>query len=261
MSSLAVLFVGLTLQPLCGQDGPIFLRSICTKVQPGKGPELEDLLSKNAIKASEYNIKQGKLLRYVVLRNVYPGGTSAECDYISSFFYSGPPPETNTESTTAAWAAAKTGLTYPGFLAKLNTIGHTVRIDVYVSIARTGSAQVGDYVSLNHMQVHDNAAWSELESKIWKPIQQARIKDNQMRAWGSYVRVLPSGSGLPYSAQTADIYPSWDVLWKQKSIFEYVKQAHPNMSNEEFSEKTSKARDLVSREIFKLVMAVGSLAR
>jgi len=53
---------------------------------------IEDLLSKNALKASQYNISQGELARYVVLRNVYPGGSSAECDYISSFFYGGPPP-------------------------------------------------------------------------------------------------------------------------------------------------------------------------
>src|SRR5262245_59971595 len=171
------LLCGLSLQPALAQDKPIFLRSICTKAQPGKGPELENLLSKNAVKAAEYNISQKKLARYVVLRNVYPGGSTAECDYLSSFFYLGAPAETNPEGAAAAWAAAKTPLTYADFLAKLNTIAHTVRTDLYVSHARVGSAQLGDYILLNHMKVRDAAAWAELESKIWKPIQEARAKD------------------------------------------------------------------------------------
>jgi len=261
LTFLAALFAGLTLQPLFAQDQPIFLRSICTKAQPGKGPELEDLLSKNALKASQYNISQGELARYVVLRNVYPGGSSAECDYISSFFYGGPPPETTTEGSSAAWVAAKVGMTYPAFLTRLNSIAHTVRIDLYVAQARAGSSQVGDYVMLNRMQVHDSAAWSELETKIWKPIQEARIKDSQMRAWSSYERIIPSGTGEPYSALTADIFASWDAIWKQKSILEYARQAHPNMSEQEFGEKTSKARDLVSREVFKIILAAGSIPR
>src|SRR5262249_3798584 len=67
-------------------------------------------------------ISQGKLARYVVLRNTYPAGTTAECDYLSSFFYIGPPPETTPESTSAAWAAAKAGTTCEAFLTNLNSI-------------------------------------------------------------------------------------------------------------------------------------------
>jgi hypothetical protein len=107
----------------------------------------------------------------------------------------------------------------------------------------------------------DSNEWSEFETKIWKPIQEARIKDGQMRAWGSYLRLIPSGSGQPYSALTADIFPSWDTMWKQKPLVGYVKQAHPNMSDQEFSVKTTRARDLVSREIFKIILAAGSLPR
>jgi len=255
---LAALCAGLLMQPVFGQSQPLFRRSICTKVQPGKGPELEELL-KAAVKVSQYNISQGKLARYAVLRNVYPGGTSADCDYISSFFYSGPPPESTHEATTASWAAAKVGMTYDGFLAKLNSIAHTVRVELHVAGARAGAAKVGDYVSVNQMKVSDSEAWSKLETEVWKPIQEARIKDGQMSAWGSYYLILPSGSGLPYTASTVDIYPSWDAIWNQKSLTGYVKQVHPDMSYEKFGEVTTKARDLVSRELFKMILAVGSL--
>jgi hypothetical protein len=250
--SQAVLLAGLLLQPVFAQDESVYLRSICTKVQAGKGPELEDLLSKNALKASEYNISQGKLARYVVLRNAYPAGSSAQCDYLSSFLYRGAPPETTPEITSAAWAAAKTGLSYSAFLAKLNSIGHTVRVELFAAQARTtGSSQVGDYIALNRMKVHDTAAWKELETRIWKPMQEARIKDGQLRLWSSFARIYPSGTGEPYSAITVDIFPSWDAMFKQKPLAEYMRQIHPNMTEQEFSEKTTKARDLVSREVYK----------
>lgn len=254
----AALFAGLTIQLAPAQDQPIYLRSICTKAEPGKGPEIEELLGKNAIKVAQYNISQGRLARFVVLRNTYPAGSSAECDYISSFFYNGPPPESN---QPAEWAAAKVGMTYEAFLAKLRSLSHTVRVEIYVARARVGSSQVGDYVAINRMKVHDFAAWSELETKIWKPLQEARVKDGQLRAWSSYSRVLPSGDAQPYHAMTADIFPSWDVMWKQKPLGGYIKQAVPDMSREEFNSKTSKARDLVSKELFKIVMATGSISR
>src|SRR5204863_5552757 len=116
----------------------------------------------------------------------YPGGSSAECDYLSSFFYSGFPPETTFEITSAAWAAAKVGMTYESFLAKLNSIARTVRVEMYVATARTGASHAGDYIAINRMKVHDSEAWNELETKIWKPIQEARVKDGQLRAWSSY---------------------------------------------------------------------------
>jgi hypothetical protein len=257
-AALAAVFAGLMQQPAFAQDQPIFLRSICTKTQPGKGTEFEELLSRTALKAAQYNISQGKLARYIVLRNMYPGGSSAECDYISSFLYAGAPAENTTEVTTAAWANARVGMPYPAFLARLNSIAHTVRVEIYGAVARTGVSQLGDYVVLNRMQVQDQEAWGELESKIWKPIQDARIKVGQLRAWGSYAKVLPSGSGEPYSAMTADIYPSWEALWNQKPITGYVQQAHPTMSEQEFNDKTSKAREIVSREVFKIVQAEGT---
>ena len=257
-AALAAIFAGFTQQPVFAQDQPVFLRSICTKTQPGKGAEFEELLSRTALKAAQFNISQGKLARYVVSRNMYPGGSSAECDYISSFFYNGAPAENTTEVTSAAWANARVGMPYPAFLAKLNSIAHTVRTDVYIAVARTGASQLGDYLVLNRMKVQDPEAWGELEGKTWKPIQEARIKDGQLRAWGSYSKVLPSGSGEPYSAITADVYPSWDALWGQKPIMGYVQQAHPTMSGEEFNEKTSKAREIVSREVFKIVQAEGT---
>jgi hypothetical protein len=255
----AALCASLLMQPTFAQNQPTFRRSICTKVQPGKSQELEDLLSKAAFKVSQYNISQGKLARYAVMRNVYPAGSSAECDYISSFFYSGPPPDTTQEATSASWAAAKVGMTYEGFLAKLNSIGHTVRVELYASVARAGAAKVGDYVSLNQMKVPDADAWGKLETEIWKPIQEARIKDGQMDAWGTYYLIMPSGSGLPYQASTVDIYPSWEAIWNQKPLEGYVKQTHPDLSYEKFGEDTGKARDLVSRELFKIILAAGSL--
>ena len=122
------------------------------------------------------------------------------------------------------------------------------------------AAGVGDYIAINRMKVHDSEAWNELETKIWKPIQEARVKDGQLRAWSSYELILPSGTGQPYSALTADVFPSWDAMWKQKPLDGYVNKAHPHMSQQEFGEKTSKARDLVSREVFKVIVAAGSMA-
>ena len=61
---------------------------------------------------------------------------------------------------------------------------------LFLSEARAGVAEVGDYVSVNQMKKSDSEAWSKLETEVWKPIQEARIKDGQMSAWGSCQLVL-----------------------------------------------------------------------
>lgn len=237
------------------QQSPSFLRSICVKVQPSKQSDFEKLMTDSAAKAARYRIGQGRLARFAVSRAVYPSGEIAECDYLIAYVSSGFPEEMNFEKSTADWSAAGAPTTYAEFLAKAGEMSKIVRTDLWAVRSAAGGWAVGDYISINRMKVKDQAAWAELETKMWKPVQEARIKAGQLKGWASYDRVWPGGSEQPYSAVTVDAFPSWEALGKRTSIGEIVKSVHPNMSAAEFGERTSKARDLARRELFKVVLS------
>jgi len=236
------------------QDTPAFLRSICLKVTPAQQMAFEKLMTDNAAPAARHRISQGRLARFALSRAVYPTGEAAECDYTIGYLSLGFPEEMAIEKSRADWKAAGAPLTYDDFLAKAGTMSRIIRTDLWIVRHSIGAWGVGDYISINRMKVKDQAAWAESEGKLWKPVQEARVQSGDLKAWATYDRLWPAGSAQPYSAVTIDAFPSWAALGKRSNIAEVVRRVHPNMSTSEFGERTSKARDMLSRDLFKVVL-------
>lgn len=253
--SLAVLVAASVLvTPADAQTKPVFLRSTCVKVNPGAGAEFEKLQADSIQKLAQYRIKQGVMLRYALSRAVLPAGEQAECDYLVSFTYPGFPPELTPESTAKNMKAAGVTMPYETYVAKNRSLAKTVTTRIVRVTASAGGTGVGHYIHVNRMKVKDAQAWMKLETELWKPVQEARVADGQLVGWVSYSLVLPSGSSQPFQAVTVDGFPSWDAQGTQKPLRDYVKKAHPNMTIQQFNDAGSAARDLLSREVYKIVL-------
>ena len=194
------------------------------------------------------------MLRYALSRAVVPAGEHAECDYLVSFTYPGFPPELTVESTAKNMKAAGVAMPYAAYAAKNRSLSKQVTTRILRVTESAGSLQAGSYFHVNRMKVKNMQAWMKLESEMWKPVQEARVADGQLSAWVSYVLVLPSGSSQPFHAVTVDGFPSWEAQGTQKPLSEYVKKAHPNMTAQQFNEAGAQARDLITREVFKVVL-------
>lgn len=237
------------------QTKPVYLRSTCYKLQPGaSGAEFEKLHADGIQKLAQYRIKQGAVLRYALSRAVLPGGEQSECDYLMSFTYPGFPPELVPENTAKFMKAGGATLPYDAYVAKSRSLVKNVATRIFLLRASAGNVPAGGYYHVNRMKIKDLQEWLKMERDLWKPVQEARVSDGQMSGWFSYTLVLPSGSGQVFDAATVDAFPSWEAQGTQKPLADYVKKAHPNMTMAQFLEPGTKARDLLVREVFKVVL-------
>ncbi len=252
---LACMYTCLLTIPVAGQTKPVYLRSTCVKVNPGSGADYEKLLTATQLKLAQYRIKQGAAMRYALSRAVLPAGEQSECDYLYSFTYSGFPPEITPESTAKNMKEAGVVMPYDAYVAEARSLSKIVATRLLRLRATAGTmGGAGSYFHVNRMKIKNMQAWLKLENEIWKPIQEARVADGQLTAWASYTLVLPSGSAQPFDAATVDGFPSWDAQGPQKPLNGYVMKAHPGMTAAQFGEAGSAARDLLLREVFKVVL-------
>ena len=100
------------------------------------------------------------------------------------------------------------------------------------------------------------ADWDKLEMEIWKPVMEARVAAGNLAAWSSYSLSLPGGTGHAYNAVTVDAFASWDAMFKPTGLADALKKVHPNLTPEEFNERTAKARTIVNREVYRVQVAL-----
>jgi hypothetical protein len=247
-------FACLLASPAAAQSKPVYLRSTCVKANAGAGAEYEKLHSEAFLKLAQYRIKQGAMLRYALSRAVLPAGEQSECDYLISYSYPGFPPELTPEITAKNLKAAGVAMTYDALQAKSRSLVKQVATRIFLVRASVGTVGAGSYFHVNRIKVKDMQAWLKLENEIWKPIMEARIADGQLSGWTSYSLVLPGGSAQPFNAATVDAFPSWDSMGSQKPLAGYVQKVHPGMTSAQFNEAGNSARDLLLREVFKVVL-------
>ena len=239
------------------QPAPSVVRTACVKVPANNTAAFESLAVDVMTKVSPVAIKKNLNAGVTLSRLVIPAGSEADCDYIVGWGYEGPPPEPTPEANEALFQEAGLG-SYSAFLKKLDAVSELVRMEIWSITARAGTpAQKGDYFRLNQMRIKpgQQSGWNDVETKLWKPVMEARAADGELRGWATYSRVVPAGTDMPYQAITVDVFPSWDKMWRQKPIGDFVKKAHPGMQLDDFLAKTDASRDLIHSDLFQVVFA------
>ena len=225
------------------------------KVAPGKSNEWLQLVRDTSMKVAQMRADAGEITVWTLLRSVMPAGQEARADYAIHEVSVGAP----REPSSLATALQKAGVTMSSaeVNAKRNSLSTLVAIELWRPRVRLGAGQKGHYVYVNHMKVHDAAAFNDFELNIQRPMFEERIKRGEMSGWNYSTKVLPSGTDTAYTARTADIFPTWEAAFKTMSSGrELFAKVHPGKDASKVMGNMSKMRDHAKRELWVVVERV-----
>ena len=241
----------LTTAGLTAQTQPRYYQTVaCVKVTPEKSTEFRQFVNDTSKKVAESRVKAGEIMSWSLLRSVMPAGAEARCDFEISTFYEGAPPKpASTEDMGKSLEKAGVKMTAAQYYAKRDSLSHLVALEMWRPMARVGQPEKGQYVLLNHMAVHEAAEYYKFEREIWQPLAQEYVKEGSQSGWMFGVLMFPGGTDVKYRAVSADIYPSWDAVFKSQNAQEAFKKAHPDKDYQQTMGGMSKLRDLAQRDL------------
>ncbi len=88
----------------------------------------------------------------------------------------------------------------------------------------------------------------DMEETIWKPIHEARIKDNHLQLWFLFKLDFPFGASQPYDMLTIDDYNDMDQYLAPVGE-DYFKKVHPGKNMKNLLKKTAAATTLVKGDV------------
>lgn len=90
-----------------------------------------------------------------------------------------------------------------------------------------------------------------LETKVWKPLHQARIRAGNGRSWALYEVRFPSGTSASRDYVTINVFDSMlDFDKLEDSLFKALPQVYPNKNAQQFLSETLATRDLTLNELW-----------
>lgn len=246
-AATALLAAGLYAQ----QPKPVYQTVNCLKVLPGKGAEYRAWVAGTVTKIMQARADAGEIVSWSSLRSVMPAGTEARCDYRSVTMVEGTPPApAGAEEIGRALQKAGIKMTGAEYIAKRDSLYRLVASEMWRPRHRVGAPAKGHYLYLNYMKVHKMADYVKFENDVWKPLAEEWVKEGAQSGWLFSTSFLPGGTEVKYQAVSADIYPSWEALFKTRSGADTFKKVHPGKNYNEVMGSMSGLRDLARRELF-----------
>ena len=257
---LLLALFGMVAAPLFAQEPVYYQVTNSIKVVPGKGSEYTKFMADTSAKIARTRIDAGEIVSWMLMRTVIPAGAEARADYMISTMYLGVPPAPRSrEDTEKSLKLAGVPMTAAEFYAKRDSISSLVATEMWRPQLRVGGAQKGHYIYLNLMKVKDPAAFQKFEIDIQGPMFTERVKRGEMSGWSYGTRLLPAGTDSPYSAYTADIFPTWEAAFKQLSPGrEVFAKVHPGKNADEVMGKLNSLRDHARRDLWVVVERIDS---
>ena len=236
---------------LHAQTQPAYYQTVaCVKVTPGKSADFRQFVNDTSKKMAETRAKTGEIVSWSLLRSVMPAGAEARCDYMISTNYEGAPPKpSSAEDTARTLEKAGVKMTAAQYYAKRESLSRLVAMEMWRPRVRVGHPEKGNYVLLNHMAVHNAADYYKFEMEVWRPLAEVLIKEGTQSAWQFSTLLFPGGTDVKYRAVSADIYPSWDAVFKSHDVEASFKKAHPDKDYNETMGSIPKLRDLAQRDL------------
>jgi hypothetical protein len=107
----------------------------------------------------------------------------------------------------------------------------------------------GNYFFVNHMKVHNPAEYIKFETEVWRPLAEEWLKEGSQSGWRFSTLLLPSGTDVKYTALSIDIYPTWEAVFKRRSMQETFNKVHAGKDYDQVMGGMGKLRDLAQRDL------------
>jgi hypothetical protein len=228
----AIVAVALSLT-LSAQQAPSGYHTVaCLKVKSGKTCEFRQWTTEVLHKYAQGRVDSGALSTFYLLRAVYPGGSSPECDYVTVALYPGAPPEQmGPEDMSAALKKAGLNMTAQEYADRRDALTTLVSSSLFHNEASAGTVTKGAYMVVNYMKTSNYDKWMDFEKRVGKAMAEQSMSDGVTSGWSANGLWFPYGRDLPYQGVTVDVFPNWDAVFKDDPKFEEnFKKAHPDMA-------------------------------
>jgi hypothetical protein len=233
------------------QQQPVWFQTVnCIKVQPGKSSEFREIID-TFKKVIQQRVNEGRIVSWSMLRSVMPAGEEARCDYLGVTLYENAPPEPlGREGLEKALKSAGVSMTAADYIARRDSVSRLVATEMWQPQIRVGQPAKGNYAFINYMKVHNFPDYSKFESTVWRPVAEVMVKEGFQTGWVFSTKLLPGGTEVQYGALTADIYPNWEEVFKNRDFEGIFKKAHPDKNADQTMGTVDKLRDLARRELY-----------
>jgi len=244
--------------PIEAQQQPVYFQTLnCIKVMPGKGREWTQFARDTSMKVAQMRADAGEILTWTLLGSVMPAGEEARCSHMISTISEGPPrAPMGGVGFEKALQKAGVNMTASDWTTKAISLASLVSTEMWRPRIRVGAPQKDHYIFLNYMKVHEAPEYNDFENSVWRPMAEEWVKDGSQSGWLFATKVLPSGTETAYAAYSADMYPSWDAAFKQRSIQTTFDKVHSGKNFQQTMNRLSKLRDLARRELWVVVERV-----
>lgn len=251
LAFLAILFA----EPLSSQDEPVFVRVYYIDALPDKSSEYLELVLDEGVKIAQARADAGQIAAWYFMAARVPSGERANADFLAVYVMQD---GFDSPSVTLADAIEKAGLKMSAdeYREKRGSLTDLLYNDIWRNVAQVSESEVGNFILINYMDVHNMSDWLEIESDLARPTMEAQVNDGILTAWGSYRLYLPRGTALPYNAGTVDVFADWSAVGRGSQFADYLEKVKPGMDMDQVREKIGKSRDIVRSDLYEILAKV-----
>jgi hypothetical protein len=212
----------------------VYMLTRAIKVTPGKAGEFQKFYAGTVRKYHQARKDAGVELGWMLTRLVLPAGEEAPHHYVSTSYFS-KFPQLDAGPESRAPMLQKAGVTQEQFTAKINELTTLVSLTISLRIESVGAIEPGDFVHVSYMKAAPGktAQYIDLESRIYKPIQQKRINEGLLSSWTFNRVLLPAGAEREFNFFTTNAVKKSEDLGNPLGAgygAALFSKAHPNLN-------------------------------
>jgi hypothetical protein len=138
-----------------------------------------------------------------------------------------------------------------------------VSVELWQDLDKTGAVAARSYLRVNQIKnppdEFDN--WARMQSEIWKPVHEARIRDGDFQGWLASRVIMPSGADWPNPARTISVFADWKSLSSPARYRELIPVAHPGKNPEEILNRIASLQQILRTELFEVIELIRQPAK
>lgn len=120
-----------------------------------------------------------------------------------------------------------------------------------VPTAFSQSEETNYVVQVDYMKVAPGKLdeYLEVETEMWKPVHQERVKNGELVSWSLYGRQFPYGTNTEYDYVTVNVFSSPEAFIKGTDFNALFSKVYPGKDVSQMFEQTNDSRQLVRGDV------------
>jgi hypothetical protein len=223
----------------------------CVKTLHGQAAGYRYMILETVAEAMRARVAKAQIHSWGFARSVIPAGEEARCDFLLFDVYEGFPPQPIDPYFEKSGGLMATD----GWQTRASSQSKLVSVELWQDLDKTGSVETGSYLRVNQIKnppgEFDN--WARMQSEIWKPVHEARIRDGDFQGWLASRVIMPSGADWPNPARTISVFADWKSLNRPARYRELMPAVHPGKNPEEILTGIANLQEILRTEVFEVI--------